>query len=125
MSYQAINPFDGTVIKEFPYASTQEVEAALTNGHEFYVASKSQAPTEREKLLAALADEFETNSEYYAKLLSTNMGKLISQARNEVKSNVLIARYYANHGAEFIKPKDFLVLMSVRLMLNIKRQELF
>lgn len=107
MSYQAVNPFDETVIKEFPYASTQDVEVALTNGHEFYVASKSQAPTEREKLLAALADEFETNSEYYAKLLSTNMGKLISQARNEVKSNVLIARYYANHSAEFIKPKDF------------------
>ncbi|MCM0599382.1 aldehyde dehydrogenase family protein [Periweissella fabalis] len=107
MSYQAVNPFNETLIKEFSNASNQEVEDALTQGYEFYQASKSQAASEREQLLSQLADEFENNSEYYAKFLSTNMGKLIGQARNEVKSNVAIARYYAQHGAEFIKPKTF------------------
>ncbi|CAH0416126.1 NAD-dependent succinate-semialdehyde dehydrogenase [Periweissella fabaria] len=107
MSYQAVNPFNETLINEFSNASTTDIENALTNGHEFYLASKSQTPNQREQLLTQLADEFENNSEHYAKLLSTNMGKLIGQARTEVKNNVAIARYYAKHGAEFIKPKTF------------------
>lgn len=107
MSYQVRNPFNNTLIKTFPNATTDDIENALQQGHAFYLDSKAQDPTVRAKFLNQLADEFEKNSEYYARLLTTNMGKLISQARNEVISNIKIARYYAEHGPEMLKTKKF------------------
>lgn len=107
MSYQAINPFTNETIKRFPNTTDAELETALSEGYAFYEASKTQAPTVRAQLLSRLADEFEARSEYYARLLSTNMGKIITEARKEVKSNIETARFYAEHGADFIQDKAY------------------
>ena len=107
MAYRAVNPYNGKLIKEFPVATDTEVEQALKNAHEFYLTAKSQPIKERAALLAALADEFLNKIDYYAKFLTTNMGKLIGSARGEVQKNAAFARYYAKHGAQALQDQDY------------------
>lgn len=107
MTYKAVNPFTNETIKEFKNDTDEQVEIALNNGYQFYLNSKKQTANDRAVLLDKLADEFENNLDYYAKFSSTNMGKRIAESRQELKENIDYARYYAKHGADFLKNKDF------------------
>ncbi|WP_057743049.1 NAD-dependent succinate-semialdehyde dehydrogenase [Liquorilactobacillus capillatus] len=104
MSYTAINPFNGETIREFPTTSDAEVEQALEKADYFYHTAKQQPSTERAAQLEKLAQEFAAHNEKYARLLTTNMGKLITQARSEVKKNVEFAMYYVKNGPAALKP---------------------
>ncbi|GAJ27168.1 succinate-semialdehyde dehydrogenase [Liquorilactobacillus sucicola DSM 21376 = JCM 15457] len=104
MSYKAVNPFNGKTIREFADATDAEVEQALKKANAFYHAAKKQPVSERTAQLERLAHEFTAHNEKYARLLTTNMGKLIGQARSEVKKNVEFAMYYVKNGAQILQP---------------------
>ncbi|ANK60097.1 aldehyde dehydrogenase family protein [Loigolactobacillus backii] len=103
MAYKAINPYNGELIKEFPSATKQDVEHALATADQYYHAAKTQSYDERAHQLQKLATEFRQNIDQYAKPLTTNMGKLFSEAQGEVEKNAAFAEYYVKHGAEALQ----------------------
>ncbi|EJF01186.1 NAD-dependent succinate-semialdehyde dehydrogenase [Liquorilactobacillus mali] len=107
MSYRVVNPYNGELIKEFPAATDEEVEQALTDANNFYQQAKEQPIEQRAEQLSALADEFTKRADYYANFLTANMGKLISEALGEVKKTVAFARYYAENGAAALVDQDY------------------
>ncbi|KRM96123.1 NAD-dependent aldehyde dehydrogenase [Liquorilactobacillus aquaticus DSM 21051] len=107
MPYKAVNPFNGKTIHEFADATDTEVDQALEKAERFYRAAKKQPLSERAEQLEKLAHEFATHNEKYARLLTTNMGKLISQSRSEVKKNVEFAMYYVKNGARALQPIQY------------------
>ena len=107
MSYRVVNPYNGELIKEFPAATDKEVEQALTDANNFYQQAKEQPIEQRAEQLSALADEFTKRNDYYASFLTANMGKLISEARGEVKKTVAFARYYVENGAAALVDQDY------------------
>ena len=107
MSYKAVNPFNGKTIREFPDATDAEVDQALKKANHFYHTAKDQPISERAAQLEKLANEFSEHNEKYARFLTTNMGKLISQARSEVKKNVEFAMYYVKNGAQPLQPVPY------------------
>ncbi|WP_125712793.1 NAD-dependent succinate-semialdehyde dehydrogenase [Companilactobacillus kedongensis] len=107
MAYKAINPFNGELIREFPNAIDAEVETTLKNAHEFYLEAKHQPILEREKMLKKVADEMNANIDYYAKILSLNMGKLFNEAKQEVVRTVEFAEYYAKNGGSLLKDQPY------------------
>lgn len=107
MSYTAVNPHNGQIIQEFPNATDEEISQVLDKAADYYQAAKKQARTQRADLLNKLADELENHLDHYAKLSSTNMGKLINESRSEVKSAIAYARYYAEHGPDYLKPEKY------------------
>src|SRR5699024_3119310 len=100
MSYAAVNPFNGQKIRDFDNVTEQQLEVILDQAQGFYEASQKQDVEERTEFLNELADEFEKNSDKYACILSTNMGKLLAEARQEVAKTVSFARYYAKNGVD-------------------------
>ncbi|MFC6323371.1 NAD-dependent succinate-semialdehyde dehydrogenase [Companilactobacillus baiquanensis] len=107
MTYKAINPFDGKLIREFPNATDLEVERALENAHEFYMDAKHQPILEREKNLKKIADELRVNTDYYAKILTLNMGKLFEESQQEVIKTAEFAEYYAQNGDSLLKNQPY------------------
>lgn len=107
MAYRAVNPYNGELIKKFPAATDAEVEQALTAAKAFYQQAKQQPLEQRAKQLAALANEFTQKTDYYAKFLTTNMGKLINDARGEVQKTAAFANYYVEHGAAALADQDY------------------
>ncbi|MCP9313021.1 NAD-dependent succinate-semialdehyde dehydrogenase [Liquorilactobacillus satsumensis] len=107
MSYKAINPYNGELIREFAATSDQEVEAALKNAELFYQTAKKEPISKRAALLARLATEFTDHLEKYARYLTTNMGKRIDEARSEVKKNAAFANYYVHAGEKALKNQTY------------------
>jgi len=107
MSYAAVNPFNGQKIRDFDNVTDQQLEVILDQAQGFYEASQKQDVEERTEFLNELADEFEKNSDKYARILSTNMGKLLAEARQEVAKTVSFARYYAKNGVDLMQPKPY------------------
>lgn len=110
MSYRAVNPYDGKVIKEFTPSTDAEVEQALSAAETFYQQAKKQSFEQRAAQLAKLAAEFTKNCDYYARFITTNMGKLIADARAEVNKTAAFAQYYVDHGAAALENQDYSVI---------------
>jgi succinate-semialdehyde dehydrogenase/glutarate-semialdehyde dehydrogenase len=107
MAYQSVNPYDGKLIRAFQNTTEKEVEVALQNADEFYHFAKTQPIEKRAEKLQALADEFRNNRDYYARFITTNMGKLFKEAQAEVDKNVEFAEYYVQNGANALANIDY------------------
>ena len=57
---------------------------------------------ERKKVISKLADLLRTRSDEFAKLITLEMGKRISEARKEIKFCAEIAEFYANGAEKFL-----------------------
>lgn len=77
----------------------------LTAAHKLYKSSWSQGPIKpRLKVLERLAALIDARAEELAKICVQEMGKLISDARDEVWIIAEIARFYAREAEGFLAP---------------------
>src|ERR1700759_4956864 len=105
MAYQTINPTTNELIKTYPNHTEADIEAALTAAHTLYKSSWSQGPIKpRLQVLERLADLIDARAEELAKIVVLEMGKLISDARDEVWIIAQIARFYARNAEHFLAP---------------------
>ncbi len=105
MAYQTINPTTNELVKTYPNHSDADVEAALAAAQSLYKSSWSKGPIKpRLEVLERLADLIDARAEELAKICVEEMGKLISDARDEVWIIAEIARYYAREAEGFLAP---------------------
>lgn len=107
MAYHSVNPYDGQLIRTFPNTTDQEVEVALKNADIFYQFAKTQPIEKRAEKLQELADEFKNNIDHYARLITTNMGKLFKESQAEVQKTSDFAEYYAKNGAAALADVEY------------------
>ncbi|KIS03616.1 NAD-dependent succinate-semialdehyde dehydrogenase [Paucilactobacillus wasatchensis] len=105
MAYKTVNPYTNEVVKEYPYATQEQIESALSNANDLYNKWKLEVPQSRAKQLHEIADLMRQNSDDLAKTMVTDMGKLLREAKGEVELCAMIADYFADHGAELLKTK--------------------
>lgn len=106
MSYQSVNPTTGELIKMFSNHTDAAIESALAIAHALYKSAWSKGPIgPRLEVLLGLSWIIDERSEELARVLVSEMGKPIREARAEVHITSQIARYYAEHGAEFLAPR--------------------
>jgi len=103
MSFQVINPATGETVKEIPVWDEATVEAALSQVAETTPAWASTPMAERCALMRKAAQVLRDNKEKYARIITTEMGKLITDARAEVEKCALVCDYYAEHGPAFLQ----------------------
>ena len=89
MTYQSVNPYDGKILATSTEFSGQELESALA----------------RAAVVAKAALMLSENIDEYARLITLEMGKLIEQARGEIKLSADILSYYAQHAEQFLLPE--------------------
>lgn len=104
LAYKTINPYTNEVVKEYPTASASEIETTLKKGDKLYREWRKEPAANRAEMLHKIAALLRKNSEKLAKVLVIDMGKLINEARGEVELCAIIADYFADHGAEMLKP---------------------
>lgn len=106
MVYRSTNPATGEVTAEYPFQSDSEILAALTTADDCYHNDwKFRPVAERAQLVARTAQLLRERREAYARLITDEMGKVISQAYYEVDFTIDILDYYARNGESFLKPQ--------------------
>ena len=102
MPIATTNPATGELVKTFPAHTPAEIEARLRRAHDAF-ASWSRTPiADRATVVARAGELLERRADEYARLMTLEMGKLFSAARDEASKCALGCRYYAEHGPAIV-----------------------
>jgi succinate-semialdehyde dehydrogenase/glutarate-semialdehyde dehydrogenase len=109
MAYQSINPYDGKKLKTFEQLNDTQLEAAIDTAAKCFEAWRQTTFQERATIIAKAATILRERIEEFARPVTLEMGKLIEQARGEVRLSADIIEYYARNAecflaAEHLKP---------------------
>lgn len=105
MGYATTNPYTGEQVKTFPEATDAEVLAAIDGAHSTFLAWRDKPFSARSQIMQRAADILRDNSERLAKILTLEMGKLLSEAKAEVELSAQIFEYYARKAEQLLAPE--------------------
>jgi succinate-semialdehyde dehydrogenase/glutarate-semialdehyde dehydrogenase len=104
MAYQSVNPFDGKTLKTFEELTDAQLETKLAAAANCYATWKQKSYAERAVVIAEAAKLMHAHVDDFAKLVTLEMGKRISEARGEVNYSADILAYYAKNSERFLAP---------------------
>jgi acyl-CoA reductase-like NAD-dependent aldehyde dehydrogenase len=90
-----VNPATESTIAEVPLAGEAETDAAVARSLEAGAAWRAVAPADRARLMRRFATQVEEHAEELAQLETGNVGKPISESRDEVGMVAEVLHFYA------------------------------
>ncbi|NVJ45893.1 MAG: aldehyde dehydrogenase family protein, partial [Cytophagia bacterium] len=103
MALQSINPFNNQLEAEFEEHSDAYVQPALERSETVFQAWSAESFSNRSKLFIRLAKYLKEQKEHLASLMTTEMGKTVSEGIAEVEKCAWVCEYYAENGEKFLK----------------------
>ena len=101
-TFQSINPADESVVAEIHAAGVADVDAAVEAAtHAFDSWRQTPAPI-RGELLFRVGELLKSRKEELARLLTQDMGKVISEARGDVQEAIDMAFYMGGEGRRLL-----------------------
>jgi succinate-semialdehyde dehydrogenase / glutarate-semialdehyde dehydrogenase len=104
VAYQSTNPYDGKVLKTFDAHTDQQLEAAIAKAAATFETWRQWPIAERAAVAVKAAALMHARLDEFARPVTLEMGKLIAEARGEVKLSADIIAYYAEHAERFLAP---------------------
>jgi succinate-semialdehyde dehydrogenase/glutarate-semialdehyde dehydrogenase len=97
-----INPATGERVDQYDADESSDVERALARADETFDDWRERPIRERESLLANAAEVLRDNVDRYAETICREMGKPITQARQEVQKCATGCDHYAEHASSYL-----------------------
>jgi succinate-semialdehyde dehydrogenase / glutarate-semialdehyde dehydrogenase len=105
MSIKTTNPTTNKIVKSFQDMTDKAVEVAIVQATTAFDDWKNTTFNQRADLLHKVAALMRKKRDSLARLITLEMGKIISQAEGEIDLSADIFDYYANNGAKFLADK--------------------
>ncbi len=105
--FQSINPYTGTVVFEHKAHSAEQTENLINQAHNTFLKWRAFSFGQRGKLFGQLAALLRKEKETFATLITTEMGKIISESRAEIEKCAWLCDHYAGHAEEMLKAEIF------------------
>jgi len=99
---KAINPTTNEVIREYEEHSSEEIHHILELADHSFKSWRLNEFADRSDLMHSAAGVLRDNAEKYARLITVEMGKIITEARAEVEKCAWVCDYYADKAEEFL-----------------------
>lgn len=103
MEFKSINPYNGEEVASFTGISDAALDEKLETSAKAYKSWKKVELEERCRLMRKAGEILRENTEKYAKMITLEMGKPISESRGEITKCAWVCDYYAENAAEFLK----------------------
>ena len=101
MAIASINPATGELSEHFEAQSDTEIESALDRAASAFEKHRQMSFASRAAKLQRAAEILEQNGEEFARIITSEMGKLFGGAIEEIGKCARGCRYYAEHGEQF------------------------
>jgi succinate-semialdehyde dehydrogenase/glutarate-semialdehyde dehydrogenase len=98
MTLQSINPHDQSVVGETAITSGEELSHAVEKARTAFISWKRVPLAERASYIKKLGRLYESHKEELAQLTSKEVGKPLSQARDDVDGEIEFINWYAGEG---------------------------
>ncbi|WP_430811674.1 MULTISPECIES: NAD-dependent succinate-semialdehyde dehydrogenase [unclassified Carboxylicivirga] len=105
MFLKSINPATGEVIRSYEEFHSGDIDKAVGDSDRAFQQWRNVPLDERSRLLKAAAGILRDKQEGLAFNITVEMGKCIVEARAEIAKCAGVCDYYADRGAEFLKPE--------------------
>ncbi len=106
MSIITMNPATGEKLAEYPLMKDGEVSSAVEDAHSAFGRWREVAPAERAALMKRVAFLLRRDRERHARLMSTEMGKTITEALGEVEKCAWLCEFYAEHAPGWLADEE-------------------
>ncbi|KND38611.1 MULTISPECIES: NADP-dependent succinic semialdehyde dehydrogenase [Streptomyces] len=97
MPIATVNPANGETLKTYDALGEEEVEHRLATADATFRTYRTTSFAERARLMRRAADLLDEDTEDVARVMTTEMGKPIKQARAEAAKCAKAMRWYADH----------------------------
>ncbi|MFN4181265.1 MAG: NAD-dependent succinate-semialdehyde dehydrogenase [Candidatus Paceibacteria bacterium] len=102
MPIQTQNPYTEKVEKVFKALTPKQVDQAVKKGEQAYSAWRDVPLKKRVEYVKKIAKLLRENKETYAKIVTKEVGKPITQSISEIEKSAWNAEYIAEHGPGFL-----------------------
>ncbi|MEG8274755.1 NADP-dependent succinic semialdehyde dehydrogenase [Streptomyces sp. AHA2] len=109
MPIATVNPANGETLKTYEAMGEEEIERRLRLAEATFRTYRTTTFEERARLMHRAADLLEEDQQDIARVMTTEMGKPIQQARAEAAKCAKAMRWYADHAGELLadeQPSD-------------------
>lgn len=106
MKFQSKNPYDGTHIAGYTSLTSEELNQKLKDSSQAFKHWRKTPLSERTRLLKKVGQILRGNVDEYAKVITSEMGKPITESRAEIEKCAWVCEYYAEHAEEFLAPEQ-------------------
>tara|TARA_R100000935_G_scaffold8302_7_gene17499 strand:- start:128504 stop:129862 length:1359 start_codon:yes stop_codon:yes gene_type:complete len=96
------NPYSGKELESFTAHTKKEINEILEKADKRFYKWRETSFAERKKLMLAAASELKKNKEEYAKTMTLEIGKPISQSIAEVEKCAWVCEYYAEEAEKHL-----------------------
>ncbi len=103
---ETVNPLTEQVLKTYPLMSDEEAMDVVQNCHNTFLDWRLKSLDERATVISAIADELRTSKDEFARLMTDEMGKLLSDGREEIELCAGICDYTARHGPSMLADEE-------------------
>ena len=103
MAIASINPATGELTKRFDPHTDGEIEGALENAVSAFEKHRRSSFAERAAKLRHTAEMLEKDRQHFARIITSEMGKLLRGAIDEIERCARGCRFYAEHGEKFLR----------------------
>lgn len=100
--FTSIHPFDQSVIGEFEEIDSSTIQRKLDKSSAAFKHWKKTSFAHRRELMLKAAALLRQNKEEYARTITMEMGKVISEARTEIEKCAGGCEYFAENAEEFL-----------------------
>ncbi|MGK7888634.1 MAG: NAD-dependent succinate-semialdehyde dehydrogenase [Leptolyngbyaceae cyanobacterium] len=105
MGIATVNPSTGETLQTFTALSSKAIASKLAIAQSAFEAHRRTSFEQRATWLHRAADILEQRAEEFGKLMSLEMGKLWTAGTAEARKCAMVCRYYADHGADFLRDR--------------------
>ena len=103
-AYQSVNPYDGKVGKKFATLTRKQLEEKLAVAARCFETWRHTSYADRAVIVAKAGALLHAKADEFARIMTLEMGKRISEARGEVEFSATILAYYAKNAERFLAP---------------------
>ena len=102
MEFKSINPYNGEQVGLYKSLTQEALVERLNRSQKAFKSWRNVPLSERCNLIKKAGQVLRENVEEYAKMITLEMGKPISESRAEVNKCASVCDYYAENAAEFL-----------------------
>lgn len=104
MTYQSLNPFNGELVESFNPLGDAPLETKIAAAQACFETWRHTPYAQRAAIIAKAGDLLHARADEFARIMTTEMGKRIGEARGEVEFSARIMVYYAKNAERFLAP---------------------
>lgn len=106
MALKSINPFTNEIIKEYEEDNMQQIQDKLENASNAFAEWKFSDFKTRATNMVNITNILKANKEKYARLMTDEMGKPITESQAEIEKCSWVCSYYADNAPDFLQNEN-------------------